>query len=333
MSRRLALRIGAVTVVCAAALWGGGAGMPSTPSALADTPVTVAAVGDISCDPADPNFNGGAGQNGHCMEAATAALVSAGGYADVLPLGDLQYDCGTLNNFLHSYDLAYGPWSATDDPVPGNHEYDTTSAYGEPGCSATGAGYYQYFAQAGNTAAAGVSGKGYHSFSLGSWHVIALNSNCSKIGGCGTTSAQYRWLAQDLNANPSTCTLAYWHHAAWSSKGKAEGVHAMRAIWSKLANSGADLVLTGHFHHYERFADMNASGAAVTDGTGMREIVVGTGGEGLGGFNATPLPASQVRNSATYGILSLTLGAGTYSWSFVPAGSGKFTDSGSDTCH
>lgn len=107
----------------------------------------------------------------------------------------------------------------------------------------------------------------------------------------------------------------------------------MRAIWSKLANSGADLVLAGHFHHYERFADMNASGAAVAGGTGMREIVVGTGGEGLGGFNSTALQASQVRNATTYGILSLTLGAGSYSWSFVPAGSGKFTDSGSDSCH
>jgi hypothetical protein len=330
MGRRLAARL-AIAALVGAALWGGRAAAPGLATASAD--VTVAAVGDIACDPMDPDFNGGAGQNGHCMEQATANLISAGGYADVLPLGDLQYDCGTLYNFLHSYDLAYGAWSATDHPVPGNHEYDTSSVYGEPGCSAAADGYYQYFAQKGNTAAAGASGKGYYSYSLGTWHVIALNSNCSKIGGCSATSAEYKWLAQDLSSNPSTCTLAYWHHAAWSSKGKAEGVHAMRAIWAKLASSGADVVLAGHFHHYERFADMNASGAAVADGAGMREIVVGTGGEGLGGFNSTPLPASQVRNSSTFGILALTLGAGTYSWSFVPAGSAKFTDSGSDSCH
>lgn len=312
----------------------------STPA----SPPVIAAVGDIACDPADPNFNGGNGQNQKCGEASTAALVSAGSspghpYSAVLPLGDLQYDCGSLARFYASYDPVWGLFSASAYPVSGNHEYNSPGIV-DPGCDTSATAYYQYFADYNNPNAAGVNGQGYYSFNLGTWHVIALNSNCANLpfsgtqrDGCAVGSPQETWLVNDLNANPSTCTLAFWHHAPWSSKGNNQGVGPMRPMWADLANAGADLALVGHFHHYERFANMNAGGVAVPNGTGMREIVVGTGGEGLGGFNATPLPASQVRDSSTFGIISVTLGAGSYSWNFIPSPPGTFTDSGTDTCH
>ena len=319
-------------VLLVAAGWmspnGGGAVKASTPA-----PVSVAAVGDIACDPLDPSFNGGAGTATNCGQQATAALVSAGGYSTVLPLGDLQYDCGSLANFEASYDPAWGIFDAIADPVPGNHEYKPDSIYGEPGCTADAAGYYDYFSDAGNTTAAGVNGNGYYSYTLGAWHVIAVNSNCSYVGGCGPKSAQFAWVKSDLAASKRKCTLAYWHFAPWASNAPTDGVAQMRPLWQMLVNHNVDLVLVGHFHDYERFADMNGAGAAVADGTGTREIVVGTGGEKQASFSKTPLASSQVRATGLFGILGLTLAPGSYSWSFVPAPPATFTDSGTDTCH
>ena len=308
---------------------------------LAPPPPVIAAVGDIACDPLDKNFNSGNGQSNRCAAKATAALVNAGSsagtpYNAVLPLGDLQYSCGSLARFNASYDLAWGVFSAAAYPVLGNHEYDTLST--DPGCDTSASGYFQYFANYGNQRAAGVNGLGYYSTTMGTWHVIALNSNCQNLprgpsgDGCSPGSPQETWLQNDLAANPATCTLAYWHHAPWASRGTYHGTPSMRAMWADLANAGADLVLVGHYHDYERFSDLSAGGTSVPDGTGMREIVAGTGGESLQAFETTA-PGSQVRDSSTYGILSVTLGAGSYSWHFIPTNPGGFTDSGTDTCH
>ena len=104
----------------------------------------------------------------------------------------------------------------------------------------------------------------------------------------------------------------------------------MQAIWQILYDAGAELVLNGHEHHYERFSEMNASGSAVSQG--LREIVVGTGGATLYPFGS-PKSASQVRNNSTYGVLKLTLRSTGYDWQFVPISGSTFTDSGSDNCH
>jgi hypothetical protein len=323
--------------------------LPVTTPAIPVSPPTIAAVGDISCDPVDVNFNSGNGQNKKCAEKATGALVGAGPspghpFDAVLPLGDLQYECGSLAKFNASYDPAWGMFSAQAYPALGNHEYKTTDANAtpDPACDSTASGYFRYFANYGNPNYLGVNGLGYYSGTIGTWHVIALNSNCANLpfsgtqkDGCDIGSPQEIWLKNDL-ASPAAqtaCTLAFWHHAPWSSQGSSQGVTSMRRIWADLANAGVDLVLTGHFHHYERLADMNASGVAVADGKGTREIIAGTGGEDLTGFNSTAFPASRVRNSSTFGILSVTLGTGSYSWRFIPAAPGTFTDSGTDTCH
>jgi hypothetical protein len=297
--------------------------------------VTIAAAGDIACNPNDPNYNSGAGMGslltGSCHQAATADLIGQGSYARVLPLGDLQYDCGSLSAFNTAYDSTWGRFNAKSEPVPGNHEVKGTSDFpAETGCSSTANGYFTYFANHGVTDAAGVNGKGYYSYDLGSWHVLAINTQCTLVGGCGAGSPEDTWIKNDLAAHPAQCTLAYWHQAPWSSV--TGGVTNTRTFWKDMVNNGVDLVLVGHFHHYERFADLDANGQPVTSGARTREIIVGTGGESEGPF-PTPIAGSQVRIRA-FGIIAVTLNSGSYSWNFKPADTvNGATDSGAETCH
>jgi hypothetical protein len=310
-----------------------GESAPSNQASAATTggtgSVTIAAAGDIACNPTDQNYNGGDGQSGFCAQKATANLIGQGGYDKVLPLGDLQYACGSIEAFNASYDPTWGQYVSKTEPVLGNHDVQGTGDPGET-CLPKGSGYFTYFANHGVSDAAGVNGKGYYSYDLGSWHVIAINANCTQAGGCAAGSPQMNWLQNDLAAHPNACTLAYWHQAPWSTTG-AGGTTELRPIWATLDNAGADLVLVGHYHHYERFADLNANGQPVADGTGMREIIAGIGGESQGSFGTTtPLAGSQVRKTG-YGILSVTLGTGTYSWDYRLAAGGS-GDSGTDTC-
>jgi acid phosphatase type 7 len=293
--------------------------------------VTIAAAGDIACNPNEPDYNHGVGTGSHCKQAATANLIMQGSYAKVLALGDLQYDCGSLGAFNESYDVSWGQFASKTLPVPGNHEVDTSSAFGETGCSRDAAGYFTYFANHGVTEATGVNGKGYYSYDLGSWHVLAINAQCNQIGGCDIGSAEEAWVKADLAAHSTQCTLAYWHQAPWASAPQSTGTVNMRTIWADLANAGAELVLAGHFHYYERFSDMNANGNPVPTGTGTREIIAGVGGESQGGFSPTPLAASEVRKQG-FGALALTLGNGTYSWQYLQVG-GATADSGTESCH
>ena len=163
---------------------------------------------------------------------------SAPGYAAVLLLGDIQYEDGAYSKFLASYDPSWGRVKSITKPAPGNHEYQSGSA----------ADYYRYFG-----AAAGDPAKGYYSYDLGGWHLVALNSNCSFVGGCGAGSPQEQWLRADLAAHPASCTLAYWHHPRFSSG--AHGSDATyTAFWQALYDANAEVVLVGHDHDYERFA-------------------------------------------------------------------------------
>ncbi|MDX6378258.1 MAG: hypothetical protein QOE98_2561, partial [Gaiellaceae bacterium] len=165
---------------------------------------------------------------------------------------------------------------------------------------------------------------------VGSWHLIALNSNCGNVGGCGASSPQGRWLAADLAAHRNACTLAYWHIPLFSSGGRA-AINS-QPLWSALYDAGAEVVLNGHDHIYERFAPQTPGGVR-DDARGIREFIVGTGGANhtsLVGLAAN----SEVQNTNTFGILKLTLHANSYDWQFIPAaGTGSFTDSGSQTCH
>jgi hypothetical protein len=92
-----------------------------------------------------------------------------------------------------------------------------------------------------------------------------------------------------------------------------------------------ELLLSGHEHVYERFAPQRADGTA-DPVRGLRQFVVGTGGHALNPFGSS-LPNSEFRHNASWGILRLTLGQGSYGWQFVPVGGDAPIDTGTGTCH
>src|SRR5918994_53110 len=286
-----------VLALMVAALWAGG---PATGQAGGD-PVLVGA-GDIaSCRSTG--------------DEATAGLL-AGIDGTVTTLGDNAYPKGTDANFAECYEPSWGQFKARTMPSPGNHEYET------PGASA----YFDYF---GTTA--GDPGEGYYSYDLGSWHVISLNSNCSAlVGGCAPGSPQEQWLKADLAAHSNACTLAYWHHPRFSS-----GIHGdnstVAPFWDDLYLAGADVVLNGHDHVYERFAPLNPSGQS-DPAQGIRQFTVGTGGAELTEFNSIN-PTSERQIAGINGVLEMKLHPDGYDWQFVTAPNGRTADSGSASCH
>jgi hypothetical protein len=258
----------------------------------------------------DPVFVG-AGDIANCgrtEDEATAKLLD-NITGTVFTLGDNVYPDGTLTLFNECYAPTWGRHKSRTKPVPGNHDYHVSGA----------AGYFDYFG-----AAAGDRSKGYYSYNLGAWHIIALNSEIAQSSG----SAQEQWLKADLAADQSMCTLAYWHKPRFSS-GQHGNIAASQPLWQALYNDGADVVLNGHDHTYERFAPQNPNAQA--DPKGIREFVVGTGGAGLYPFPNIQ-PNSEVRNNTTYGVLKLTLHSTSYNWQFVPIAGQNFTDSGSSNC-
>ena len=313
--RPIRLALALVLMVPAVAAW--------TPAASAQDPV-IAAAGDIACDPTDPGYNGGAGTADRCQQRATSDLLVGAPLAAVLPLGDIQYNSASLANITAVYDPTWGRVKSLTYPAPGNHEYQGGGAYG---CEHGAQGYYTYW---GWTAGAPIGG--YYSFNLGGWHLISLNSNCEDIGGCGPGSAEERWLRADLAAHSKArCTLAFWHHPPFTSSVSPVGVPRTQALLQDLYDGGADLLLAGHQHNYERFAPQTPQGIA-DPGRGVREFVVGTGGEDHRPFGK-PIANSEARNDETFGVLELTLLPTSYTWQFIPEAGATFTDAGSSPCH
>lgn len=247
-------------------------------------------------------------------DEATAALA-ASAPGTILVLGDAAYPDGSEEDFGRCFGAGWGALRPRVRPAPGNHEYHTAGA----------AGYFGYF-----RGAAGPQGRGYYSFDVGTWHLVSLNSNCDDAGGCDTDSPQGRWLARDLAEHPTACTLAFWHHPRFSSGARHGGSSRMAEAWEILARAGADLVLSGHEHHYERLGPLDAEGA-VDPERGIRSFVVGTGGARLYPFGE-PVPGSEVRDDRTHGLLRLDLGDGEYAWQFLPTPPGPFTDRGAARC-
>ena len=314
----------ALALVMSAIVGGSGATLAHGAVAMMGDPVVYAA-GDIACDPTDGGFNGGNGTSRRCQELWTANLMN--GATAILPLGDNQYQCGGLSAFQQSYDPSWGQQKGIENPVVGNHEY----FHGCPGTTAGATGYFNYFGDAATPLQPGCRAKckGYYSFNIGSWHFIALNSECNQIGGCGTNSAQGKWLQADLAANPAACTIAYWHRPLYTSGGSL-GYAQIQPLWQLLYSAHVDIVLNGHDHMYERFQPQDANGNDASNG--VREFIVGTGGQSHGSISSIAAN-SVVRNNKTYGVLKLTLHAGSYDWSFIPDGkSGTFTDSGTAAC-
>jgi hypothetical protein len=259
----------------------------------------------------------GAGDIASCgsdADEATARLLDAIP-GTVFAAGDDAYERGTADEFGRCYDPTWGRVRDRTLPAPGNHDYGTSGA----------AGYVGYFG-----ARARPSGTTWYSREVGAWHVIVLDSDCSAVGGCGAGSAQERWLRADLAASGARCTIAIWHHPLFSS-GEHGNNADLTAFWNDLYAAGADIVVNGHDHDYERFAPQAPDGRS-DRARGIREFVVGTGGAALRAFGRVR-PNSEVRNASTHGVLRLTLGADGYDWTFVPVAGESFTDSGSGDCH
>jgi hypothetical protein len=299
-------------------------GLATAGAAAAADPV-LAAAGDIACAPTDPFFNSGAGGPNNCAQGRTAGIITRMSPAAtaVLPLGDNQYNSGALAAYRASYAPAWGRFLPATFPVVGNHEYGTAAAKG----------YFDYFIGGGR--AVGSRGQGWYSYNVGSWHLIALNSECDKIGVavCQPGGAEEAFVRSDLAAHRSACTLAYWHEPAFSS-GTAPVTNAQNMLptWRDLYNAGVDLVLTAHKHFYERFSPLNANGQVDTTGRGMTQIITGTGGDDHAG--TPPRIAGSVKlNAHTFGVTQVTLGPGRWTQRFVGEPGSTFTDSSSGTCH
>ena len=301
--------------------------LAAAPTAGAQTadPV-IAAAGDIACDPTGASFNNGDGDALRCRQRYTSDLLVGQGLAAVLALGDTQYEEGTLDQFRASYDLSWGRVKSITRPAIGNHEYRLSP----------GTGYFDYFNGVGSpTGPAGDRGRGYYSFNVNGWHLIALNSMCDQVpGGCGAGSAQEQWLRSDLATNSgAACMLAYWHHPLFNSG--PDGSYKdtpwnTTALWQALYDGGAELVLSGHAHIYQRFGPQDANGNADPQ-RGLREFVVGTGGKSLGSFGPTQ-PNLEFRDNTQYGVIKLVLHPNGYDWTFVNE-FGQTVDLGSGSCH
>jgi hypothetical protein len=316
------------------------------------TPYTLAAVGDIACEPGDGPSPaalkcGSPTLGGLSAEYATAQQADAMHPDLVALLGDEQYQVGTLSDFEGSFEQAWGGLKMLERPSPGNHEYYTKTSYNDP--AQNGNGYFAYFNghnQAGTPNAQGQAGddtasnQGWYSYQIGNWHVISLNIECNSAAfsnDCSTTDGgllaqETQWLANDLASNHSTCTIAYWHQPTFSAStaganaaapgaGSAEG-GAADAWWNLLYKAKATLILNGHEHLYARFNPMDPAGNSDPK-HGITQFIVGTGGESLDTLATTASgyanPNVVTAQDQAFGVMKLTLGPSSYSWDYTPA--------------
>ena len=269
--------------------------------AVMDTTAVLVGAGDIAACPNDVDIVDG--------DDSTATIL------DTIPgtvftLGDNAYENGTATEFTNCYNPSWGRHKARTRPTPGNHEYVTAGA----------AGYFGYFG-----AAASDPTKGYYSYDLGAWHVVVLNNYVAQNIG----SAQEQWLRADLAASTKQCTIAMWHEPLFSS-GPKGGTPGSLALWQALYAYGAEIVLNGHEHNYQRFAPQRPDGTP-DPAFGIREFVVGTGGESHDGVHSLATTEAQI--GGEYGVIKLTLQPGGYTWQFIPQAGKTTTDQGSGTCH
>jgi hypothetical protein len=272
----------------------------------------------------------GAGDIGVCGlqgDEETAQLVdsvlkadsAAGVPSAALTTGDNAYPAGLDRDYVRCFGSSWGDRKKRImkvlRPAIGNHDYQ----------SQYGAAYYRYFGSR-----AGAPFKGYYSYDLGDWHLIALNSEIVAQGGLSDRRGQEDWLRKDLRDHSRKCTLAYFHRPLYSS-----GAHGNSPVMAKmyriLSEGGVDLVIAGHEHHYERFLPMNAAGA-VDSLNGMEQIIVGTGGGNLTGIRSRIASGSAVRIQGHWGVLIATLGSDEYRTSFLDV-NGQIWDPSGRKCH
>ena len=263
----------------------------------------LAAVGDIA-DCRD--------EKGAAAQATGELLRTRLSGVTVLALGDIAYENGTTAEFANCFGRVWRGLRERTRPAPGNHDYGIYL----PVHRNTAAPYFQYFGTN-----AGPDGKGFYSFDLGAWHIVSLNSMAGEVPAAPSMQEQAEWLEADLAKSRQPCTLAYWHHPLFSSGGhgqdRADPGRRTGPLWLLLARHGADVILNGHDHHYERFAPQTPHGVA--DRSGIREFIAGTGGARIRPVDAVRQPNSEAAldGPGDHGVLLLTLHLGSYEWQWI----------------
>ena len=288
----------------------GASSHPSVTTSPVPKPVSLVAAGDIACDPTSPYFTG---VPGNCEQEQVGRLVGKlvnRGASWFVPLGDEQYETGSYQAFKQVYDKSFGQFKSITEPVAGNHEWTTPNA----------SGYFRYFGKR-----AGTAKVPWRTFDpMPGWQVLLLDSNCEYVGGCGPQSPEGRWITRTLAASSAPCVIAAWHHPLHSSgeyAGDADAISRAQPLWNLVDAGGADIVLNGHDHIYERFKKID----------GMQQFTVGTGGKSHYDIT-THAPGSQRVIGGVYGVLQLTMHAdSSYRFEFVSAG-GHVMDRGKETC-
>jgi hypothetical protein len=280
-----------------------------------DAVARLVVAGDISCDERRIISNGIGAAGSQCGDAATASLTTALNPDGILALGDIQYEAASINEIRTYFDTTWGPLKNRMYPIRGNHEYITAGA----------AGYIEYF---------GAMSPSYWVSNAGGWRIIAVDSWCQGqiYAGCSATSVQTTWLASELARARAEgkCAAVLMHHP-YVSSGRFATASA-ESLWKASVLGGADLVMTGHDHHYERFAPLDEDGFLAETGTPGTSLII----SGLGGAPSYPLgtpeEGSQFMSNANHGVLSLTLTPTNYSWAFISASDNATIDSGTATC-
>jgi acid phosphatase type 7 len=242
----------------------------------------------------------------------------------IFTAGDNAYPLGRRVDYRTCYDPAWGgPLKDITRPSPGNHDFEPRDD----------GGYFEYFGKA-----AGDPDRGYYEYELAGWNIFSLNSDVLQPG-VGMTrqirepvaAAQSAWLNLRLKEPTSECSIAYWHHPRWSSGPHGNNPH-VDTLWRLLYSAGAEIVINGHDHLYERFKPLDPD-STVDEADGLVEFVVGTGGGALRRFPGGRNPGiSKKQVEGSYGVLVLELEARQAHYRFI-ATTGETLDQGEIECH
>jgi acid phosphatase type 7 len=335
----------AVLLACIAAV------LAAVPGLAQSATVTLVGAGDIArCDARDDEHTARL-VNNVLRDLTPDDTLPSLNRARVVTLGDNAYTNGTRPQFANCYDnyrlsdgtrydssrpAWWGQFKGRTMPTPGNHEYVNST---DPTWKSKP--YFDYFSAhngfklpAAPVPSSGLTkGKGYYSYNLGSWHIVALNSNCAYVS-CGSKSAQAQWLRSNLANHPAMCTLAYMHHPLYAT-GTRGLEPRVKPLWQILYKHGAEVILNGHDHRYERLARIDPNDNPDPK-HGIRPLIAGTGGDPGSGTSATNEPNSQLKIFGKAGILRMGLSDTSYSWKFVAldgTANGNVMDSGTESCH
>ncbi len=239
-------------------------------------------------------------------EAGVAAEVISWAPDFIITVGDNNYSVGAAStidpnigqyygDYIYPYTGSYGSSATTNRFFPslGNHDWGSISCTGG---TCTGP-YFDYF-----TLPSTPADERYYEFVWGDVHFFAIDSDGGEPDGTSQTSTQAQWLQAQLAASTSAWNIVYFHHAAYSSStghGSTAGMQWPFASW------GADVVMGGHDHTYERiFQD------------GIVYYVNGLGGRSIYSFG-TPIEGSQVRYNGDYGAMRVDASATSLTLDFI----------------